>query len=366
MPASVIQRFLALDRRRRIQVLATSAAALLVLVASVVVLTGWAAGPTVGDYLADSGIATQRTLRIGISGIGPSLSYGTDKTSTALADYEGFDIEISRSLAKYLGFDPESVRVVRTQAQNRPLLLNQHVVDIVVASYSMTDKREAEDVDFAGPYLLTSPEMLMRAPGAPRQMPMNKLRDFAGKLCTTGGSTSEDTLHARQIPDVDGQPTAADCVDGLLRGTYDAVVLDEAILAGYKNQHGSDLALVDLVLQQTERYGIAVANHSEKLRTVICNFLFDSYERKSNGAWQRAWNKTLGRVLTEQRQPRPDNCPRLRDYRDRIDAGGPIAGTARLPGAAGELATRPAGNRHPGTARRRSPAGYRQRRRGRR
>jgi hypothetical protein len=51
-------------------------------------------------------------------------------------------------------------------------------VDIVVAGYSMTKEREAEDVDFAGPYLLTSPEVPVRAPNAPRQITMSTLRDI--------------------------------------------------------------------------------------------------------------------------------------------------------------------------------------------
>lgn len=126
--------------------------------------------------------------------------------------------------------------------------------------------------------------------------------------------------------------TSGECVQGLLSRKYDAFMLDDVVLAGYKDQYREKLKLVDLPLNQSEKYGIAVANTDEPLRQVIGNFLLDSYERRDNGAWQRAWNRTLGRVLEDRRQPKPDPYQRLRDYRDRIQAQQPLTHRADPPG----------------------------------
>jgi glutamate transport system substrate-binding protein len=333
MANQLVERFTALDRRGRIQVIAAGCAGLLVLVSATVALTRFAAGDTVADYLAQSGIANRTELRIGVSGNAPQMSHRDKAGGNRLSDYSGFDIEIARSLAAYLGYDEDSVRLVQTVVQNRARDLDERRVDVVVSSYSMTPEREQE-VDFAGPYLLTQPEVLMRRGEAPKTITFRQLGELGKRLCTTGSSTSEKALRERQINGFDGVADSSDCVAGLRNHTYDAFMLDETVLAGYKADPDADprapkLELVDLVFAQSEKYGIAVANGDEKLRQVIGNFLIDSYERGTNGAWQHAWTKTLGTVLPDQRQPRPNEYVRLRDYRDRIRAAAPVD----LPGA---------------------------------
>ena len=59
---------------------------------------------------------------------------------------EGFDVEIAKLLVADLGIDPEDTSVVtyeETISDNREPFLEQGKVDLVLASYSITDERRA-------------------------------------------------------------------------------------------------------------------------------------------------------------------------------------------------------------------------------
>lgn len=319
------RQFAALSRRSQVAVAAAAVALLLVAGTTVWSLTA-PDDDTINAYLEKSGLAGSNELRVGVFKDQPLLSYAEpkDRNSTRLSDHTGFEIELIRELAEYLGFTENSVKLINTQVQNRGTDLNSDVVDVVVASYSITDEREEDEVNFAGPYLVTEPEVLMRADyPVGENVTIRDLGELHDRLCTVGSSTSDDVLRKKGINDFDGRATSDDCVAGVRDKKYDAFMLDKYVLAGYVDKNPK-LKLVDLVLNQREDYGIAVANDDDQLRQVIGNFLLDSYERKENGAWQHAWDRTLGRVLGNQRQPRPKGVRVLRDYRDRIQAQAPL------------------------------------------
>ncbi|GGK22836.1 hypothetical protein GCM10010124_14230 [Pilimelia terevasa] len=311
------------SRRQWLSVGAAAAALLLVGGVGGFVLLRGPAQDTVDHYRVLAGIADRRVLRIGVFADEPLMAYRdpTKPNSTQIEDYAGFDIELARNLGRYLGFDEASLVLRPTEVQNRAQDLSEGRVDIIIASYSMTRQRE-DEVDFAGPYLMTKPEVLMRAAEAPQRITFNQLRERRRPMCTTGSSTSEDALRSRGITNVDGVATANECVEGLLRKKYDAFVLDRTVLAGFQETRPG-LRIVDLVFGQSESLGIAVEDGNEALRTLVNNFLFDSYERGVHGAWARAWQVTFAKVIKEEtRQPRPRGVTvRLRDYNDRYKDG---------------------------------------------
>ncbi|HET8659807.1 MAG TPA: transporter substrate-binding domain-containing protein [Micromonosporaceae bacterium] len=293
-------------------------------------LTNWGAGPTVEDYLAASGLANKSELRVGTYAHIPLLAYSEKEKPTRLADYEGFEIEIIRSLSAYLGFGEESVRLVPTTADERENDLNSGRVDIVVATFVMTPERE-KALGFAGPYQVTKSEVLVRSDEARDHMTFSDLRDLGPKkVCTTHNSVSDIALRDHAVENVD-KKRGSECVKGLLDGKYKAFTLSDLILEGYRSAHPKDLKRVDLVFEQTYGFGIAVAKKDEKLRQVIGNFLVNSYERGESGAWQRAWDKTLSSVFGDRTQPKPNEFIKLRDYRDRIRPPGLGAMSYRIP-----------------------------------
>ena len=81
----------------------------------------------------------------------------------------GFDIEIAKLLVADLGIDPESDKVTtweETISDNREPFLEPGRVDLVLASYSITDERRAI-VGQTGPYMVTGQQVLV--PGRQRR-----------------------------------------------------------------------------------------------------------------------------------------------------------------------------------------------------
>jgi len=295
-----------LDRRGQVAVGASFCA--LLLIGGVAGWTSLRGKPddTVMAYIIKAGLDKKRELLVGVFPDEPLMSYrdpSASPDSHRIEDYSGFDVEMARALGQYLGFRDANLIMIPTEVQDRARDLNEGRIDVAIASYSMTDEREKE-VDFAGPYMRTQPEVLMRADSKVTHLSFRDLGEMGARICTTGSSTSEAAMLAKGIHGYDGVNRAKICVDGLRSGKYDAFVLDEAVLAGYKHMYPT-LKIVDLVFDQTEYYAIAVANDNEPLRILVQNFLLDSLHKGDDGAWKQAWNKTLGQVLVNQIQPKP-------------------------------------------------------------
>ena len=77
-------------------------------------------------------------------------------------DPEGFDVEIAKIIAAELGIDEENIEWTETVSANREPFIENGQVDIVVATYTINDKRK-EVVSFAGPYYMAGQSILVRA-----------------------------------------------------------------------------------------------------------------------------------------------------------------------------------------------------------
>ena len=75
----------------------------------------------------------------------------------------GFDVDIAKILVASLGIDPDDtskVKYVETISDNREPFLEDGKVDLVLASYSITDERRAV-VGQTGPYIVTGQQLLV-------------------------------------------------------------------------------------------------------------------------------------------------------------------------------------------------------------
>ena len=91
-----------------------------------------------------SGAPEGPTIAIGVAADEPSVGAWHDGT------YQGFDITIKQIVFK------------QVRPENRRSMLDNGQVDMVVASWPITDESSAI-VDFAGPYLTTSVGLLVRS-----------------------------------------------------------------------------------------------------------------------------------------------------------------------------------------------------------
>jgi len=231
-------------------------------------------------------------IKIGVKMDQPGIGYrepGADAPS-------GFDIEMGRIVATRLGIDEGSIEWVETVSDNREPFLQNGTVDIVIASYSITDERRAV-VGQAGPYYVTGQQLLVREDDKETIAGPEDLANV--KVCSVEGSTSLETVEkeygAKPVPFA----TYSECVEQLENETVDVVTTDGAILLGYAAQKPDELEVVGEPFSE-ERYGIGYNIDAEGMCEFINETLEASYE---DGTWEAAFEATLGESGVETPEP---------------------------------------------------------------
>lgn len=239
--------------------------------------------------LADAGKIT-----IGVKFDQPGLGFkgATDKVPS------GFDVEIAKQIAAKLGIAPEDITWEETISDNREPYLQQGRVDLVLATYSITDERR-QIVGQTGPYLVTGQQLLV-----PEDSTVKSVDDLQGKeVCAASGSTSLERIEEEGM-----QPAPADnysaCVDDLKNGTIEAVSTDGAILLGYAKENEGELKVVGEPFS-TENIGVGYSKKSPEM----CEFINEALQSTfDDGVWADAYEYTLGGEGVEVPDP-----PKLED-----------------------------------------------------
>lgn len=209
---------------------------------------------------------------------------------------EGFDIEIARILAGALGIADSDVQWKETISDNREPFLQSGEVDMVAASYSITDDRR-DVVGQAGPYYLTGQQLLVREEDKDK---ITTPDDMSGiKVCSVEGSTSLATAEEKYGAEPVPLGTYSECVDQLENGTVDAVTTDGSILLGYAALNPDKLEVVTEPFSE-ERYGIGY----KKGDTEMCQFISDTLKQSyDDGTWAKAFEATLGQGGVDTPEP---------------------------------------------------------------
>ena len=205
----------------------------------------------------------------------------------------GFDPEIGKILAASLGIAPEDITWKETISDNREPFLEEGEVDLVIASYSITDERR-EIVGQAGPYYVTGQQLLVKS-----DSDIDSLDDVEGtEVCSVTGSTSLENIKAEGATPR-GFDTYSECVDQVLDGTVDAMTTDGAILLGYAAEQPEELKVVVEPFSE-ERYGVGYSLDSPEM----CGWIQDTITAaQEDGTWEEAFQNTLGQAGVETPEP---------------------------------------------------------------
>jgi glutamate transport system substrate-binding protein len=237
-------------------------------------------------------LAEDGTITIGVKYDQPGIGYlepGADAPS-------GFDIEMGKIIAAELGIAPEDIEWKETVSDNREPFLQNGTVDLVLASYSITDERR-QVVGQAGPYYVTGQQLLVREEDKEE---IQGPEDLEGKkVCSVTGSTSIQTVTEEYGANPVPFDTYSACVTQLQNGSVDAVTTDGAILLGYAAQAPDELEVVGETFSE-ERYGVGF----KKGDTAMCEFLTQTIQESfENGSWAEAFEATLGQSGVETPEP---------------------------------------------------------------
>jgi glutamate transport system substrate-binding protein len=204
----------------------------------------------------------------------------------------GFDVEIGKIIAAELGIAADKIAWVETPSAVREDKIEKGEVDIVVATYTINDKRK-ERVDFAGPVLHRGPD----DPGQGQRHHHHRPRLVQGRhqegLLGAG-------LHAgrehREVPEGQGDQLVlfdvySKCLDALKGGQVDAITTDNVILTGYMSTNPNQFKLVGTTFTE-EPYGIGLKKGDKEFRTFLNDLLEKIFK---DGRYVKAWKDTAGK-----------------------------------------------------------------------
>lgn len=243
------------------------------------------------DGTAMKELAESGEITIGVKYDQPGLGF-----KDAASDVpEGFDVEIAKLLAADLGIDPESDAVTweETISDNREPFLEAGRVDLVLASYSITDERR-QIVGQTGPYMITGQQVLV-----PADSDVESIKDLAGQeVCSASGSTSLANVEAAGAVGVPAD-NYSQCAEDVVNGTVPAMSTDGTILLGLAAQYDGELKVVGDEFSE-ERIGVGYSKESPEMCEWINGVLEESFE---NGDWEAAFEATLGGDDVETPEP---------------------------------------------------------------
>lgn len=203
---------------------------------------------------------------------------------------EGMDIELAKELAKQLTGSADNVEFVETVTKNREAFLQQNKVDVVIASYAVTDARK-KAVDFAGPYLHSQVGIMTRK----TDTSINTPQDLNGKnVCTTTGARA-----ASLVPEEAPQAkitlfsTYSECAQALKENRVDAVTTTEALLLGVMSQNQGQFRMASGHLADSEDYAIGSPKGDDALHAYLDDFL---KKIEADGEWKKIYDDTVGTV----------------------------------------------------------------------
>lgn len=262
-----------------------------VLVLGVAIIAHIGSAPSKQELLEKAKIVGKGQLLVGVKDDQPGL----ESIDPGTGELVGFDIEIAYLVATDLGFRKSEVKFLTIQSEDRSKMQardkdNRFVtVDLVVASYSITKRREALPlVSFSAPYLFTEQSVVTRR-GHPT---IDTLNDLRGKsVCTIATATSQGPLADAQV-NLTSRQRITECVEALRRGEVDAVETDAAILAGFVAADPNNLMQHDIGLDEQEAYGINTGGN-EALRTLVNLSLYNSLHDPKDHRWEDAYDKYL-------------------------------------------------------------------------
>ncbi|OIR46050.1 ABC transporter [Corynebacterium sp. NML130628] len=206
----------------------------------------------------------------------------------------GFEVELAQEIARDLLGDPEAVDFRFVDSASRAELLQKGRVDVVIRTMSITPERAAK-VAFSTPYLKSQVRVL-----APDDRGITSMDDLPERtVCVVDGTTLLHIVRtlAPQSP-VLRTRSWSDCLMATQQFQADAIIADDAILAGMIAQDPHTDILPDALATQYYAVGIPLGNDS------VVRQVNATIERiRADGTWRRMFQEWLSDSTTDPYPP---------------------------------------------------------------
>ncbi len=193
---------------------------------------------------------------------------------TATGEYTGLEIDLAYEIAgKIFGVTAEEAKTKKlvefqgVTAKTRGALLDNGEIDLVIATFTITDERK-ESWNFSSPYFTDAVGLMCLADAA-----YSSIEDLDGAIIgvSQGSSTQagieqyiadENLSVTPEFQEFDGYPSLS---AALASGNIDVFSVDRAILAGYNDD--TTKILPDRFAEQ--EYGVASAINNKELAALV-------------------------------------------------------------------------------------------------
>ncbi len=176
----------------------------------------------------------------------------------------GLDVDVAKAVAEELGYTEDQIEWKESPSGQREDLLESGQVDMIFATYSITDERK-QRVQFAGPYFIAGQDLLVAADS-----------DITGPdamgdaiLCSVTGSTSAARVNEEYGVALQEYGTYSECMEAMASGAVDAMTTDDTILAGFaaQEQYAGQFKVVGAPFSE-ELYGVGLPKESEQCEEI--------------------------------------------------------------------------------------------------
>lgn len=212
-------------------------------------------------------IKKRGTLKVGVKA--DVLGFGFKNPATN--QFEGFEIDIAKRLAKELLGDAKKIEFTPVTAKTRMGLLDNGEVDMVIATFTVTEERK-QQVDFSPVYYVDGIKLLVK-----KDAGITGLKDLDKKtIGVAKGADTQTRLEAQAAklgvkPQFASFETYPEILAALQAGRVQAFSTDMAILKFYEQQDKTTVILPDRY--SDEEYAVATKKGNDDLRDFVAKTL---------------------------------------------------------------------------------------------
>ncbi len=235
---------------------------------------------------ASSGVLDQikanGVLKVGVKADVPG--FGLQNTSTG--EFEGFEIDLAKKLAEAILGDPEAISLQAVTAKTRGPLLDTGELDMVIATFTITEERKLT-YNFSQPYYTDAVKLMVK-----KDSGITGLKDMDGKTIGVAQSaTSREILQAAADElgikvSFNEYPTYPEIKTALDSGRVDCFSVDGSILGGYVDD-------TTVILDETyapQEYGVTTRLDATDLAEFVDDFIGQLKESGELDEMIAAWN----------------------------------------------------------------------------
>lgn len=223
-------------------------------------------------------VEDSKVLKVGFEGTYPPFNY-LDKNQK----YSGFDVDISKEIAKRLGVKAE---FVATKWDGLLGGLKADKFDIIIGQMSVTEERK-KSVDFTNPYVVTGSVLITRKD----TNNITKLEDIKGKNVGVGGGTTfEEVARSVNGANVKLYKAVNDYTTDLINKRLDVIINDKLLMSYNIKEKDLPIKISSEILNKDE-IGMAIKKGNKDFVEKVDGVLSDM---KEDGTYNEIYKKWFG------------------------------------------------------------------------